>query len=44
VTDDAPLLAYGAGFAVEAALLMGALLAYGRLRLRASWALSGGGH
>ena len=44
MTDDAPLLAYGAGFAVEAALLMGALLAYGRLRLRAACALSGGGH
>ena len=40
VTVDAPLLAYGAAFAGEAALLIGALLTYGRLRMRAARVLS----
>lgn len=42
VTNKAPLLAYGAAFAAETALLIGALLAYGRLRIRAARALSAG--
>jgi hypothetical protein len=42
VTGNAPLLAYGAAFAAETALLSGALLAYGRLHIRAARALSAG--
>jgi hypothetical protein len=42
VTGNAPLLAYGAAFAAEAALLIGALRAYGRLRIHAARALSAG--
>ncbi len=40
VTGDLPLLAYGVAFAAETALLIGALLAFGRLRIRAARALS----